>query len=130
MSFIEEIKKRAKSNLKTIVLPEATDRRVLTAAATALHEAYANIVLLGDEKEIQKLANQNNLNIERAKLINPKTSSQQKRFAENLYELRKAKGLTLEKAQELVLDEVYYGMMMVKMNEADGLVSRSCSFNF
>lgn len=123
MSFIEEVKNRAKTNRKTIVLPEATDGRILEATEIALREGYANIVLLGDEAKISELAEQNSLDISNATVIDPKTSEKRNQYAEKLFELRKEKGLTLEKAQELVLDEVYFGMMMVKMQDADGLVS-------
>lgn len=123
MSFIEEVKNRAKTNRKTIVLPEATDVRILQAAEIALKEGYANIVLLGDEAKISQLAEQNHFDLSYATVVNPKKSERRNEYAEKLYELRKEKGLTLEKAQELILDEVYFGMMMVKMEDADGLVS-------
>lgn len=123
MGFIDDIKNKAKSSLKTIVLPEAQDIRVITAAAIVNNEKYANIVLLGNEEDIKKMAKDNNLNIDNAKIIDPKNSSKTKEYAQSLYELRKAKGMTLEQAEKLVLDEVYYGMMMVKLNDADGLVS-------
>ncbi len=123
MSFIDEIKNRARTSIKTIVLPEATDIRIVEATSIALKEEYANIVLLGDEKKIEKIAKENNFSIENARIINPKTSDKCKEYAEDLYELRKNKGMTLEKAEELVKDEVYFGMMMVKKGQADGLVS-------
>ena len=123
MSFIENIKKQAKQDLKTIVLPEATDIRTIKAAAMATEEGYAKIVLVGDEKQINEIANENNLDISKAIIINPKTSDRKDIYANELYELRKAKGMTKEQAEELILDEVYFGMMMVKLKEADGLVS-------
>ena len=123
MSFIDEIKNRAKNEIKTIVLPEATDKRVIEAATIALQEEYANIILLGEENKIQKIADENDFDISKASIINPQNSDKQKEYANTLYELRKNKGMTLEKAGELILDEVYFGMMMVKKEEADGLVS-------
>ena len=123
MNFIETIKERARKNVKKIVLPEASDLRIIKATATVLEEKYAEIVLLGNEQEINKMAKENNLNISQATIINPKTADNSEEYAEKLYELRKAKGMTLEQAKELVKDEVYYGMMMVKCGEADGLVS-------
>lgn len=123
MSFIDDVKSRAKSDIKTIVLPEASDKRVVEAASIALKEAYANIILLGNEKEIQKIADENGFDISKATIINPKMSNKREEFANTLYELRKNKGMTIEKAEELILDEVYYGMMMVKQSQADGLVS-------
>lgn len=123
MSFINDIKEKAKKDLKTIVLPEASDARVVGAAAVSLKEEYANIVLVGNETEIRNIANENNYDISNATIIDPKTSSKTDSYAEMLYELRKAKGMTLEEAKEKVLDEVYFGMMMIKNGDADGLVS-------
>ncbi len=123
MDFIEGIKERAKKEIKKIVLPEASDIRTIKATATALKENYADIVLIGDENVINKMAKDNNLDISKATIINPLNSEKSKIYAENLYELRKAKGMTLEQAEELIKNEVYFGMMMVKMDEADGLVS-------
>ena len=123
MNFIDSIKQRARQNIKTIVLPEASDLRIIKAAATAIQEKYANIVLVGDEDSIKAMANENNLNINEAKIVNPLKSEKSEVYANKLYELRKKKGMTLEKARELVKDEVYFSMMMVKLEEADGLVS-------
>ena len=123
MNFIDGIKDRARKEMKTIVLPEASDLRVVTAAATVLKEAYANVVLVGNEENIRKMAEENGLDVSKAIIVDPLNSERTSVYAENLYELRKEKGMTLEQAQELVKDEVYYGMMMVKLNEADGLVS-------
>ncbi len=123
MDFIETIKQRAKKQMKTIVLPEASDIRVIEATAKILKENFANIILIGDEEVIKNKAKENNLNIEKSIIINPRTSEKTNTYAEELYNLRKEKGMTIEKAKELVLDEVYFGMMMVKLQEADGLVS-------
>ena len=123
MNFIDTIKERAKKEIKTIVLPEAEDIRTLEATNTILKEKFANIILIGNEEAILKKAKENNLNIDGAKIINPKTSSKYEEYSNLLYELRKNKGMTLEQAKELTLDPVYYGMLMVKNNEADGLVS-------
>ncbi len=123
MNFIEEIKEKAKLEIKTIVLPEATDIRILEAANIALKENYANIVLLGNRENIINKANENNLDISTAIIIDPNNSEKKEFYAEKLYELRKEKGMTIENARELIKNEVYYGMMMVKLEEADGLVS-------
>lgn len=123
MSFIEEVKQRAKKELKSIVLPEATDIRVLKATETVLKEGYAKIILVGNEAEIVSKAKENNINIDGAEIIDPMTSNKREEYANTLYELRKNKGMTLEEAQKLVEHPVYYGMVMVKVDEADGLVS-------
>ena len=123
MNFIDNIKQRAKLNLKTIVLPEASDIRTLKAADKVLREGFAKIVLIGQKDEIISMAEQEGLNIEDALIEDPKTSSKTTEFAEKLYELRKHKGMTIEEASKIVLDPIYFGTMMVKLNEADGLVS-------
>lgn len=123
MSFIEEIKNKAKKNIKTIVLPEASDVRVLEATATILKEGFANIVLLGDENNILELARDNKLDLSKATIINPIKSEKYEEYVKAFYELRKAKGIELDSARELLKDNVYYGMMMLKQGDCDGLVS-------
>ena len=123
MAFIEEIKQRAKQQEKTIVLPEAEDLRVLQATQKVLNEKYAKIILIGNEEKILEKAKENNINIEGAKIVDPKKSEDYEKYVQLLFELRKHKGMTIEKAKELVLDPVYYGMLMVKDDKADGLVS-------
>ncbi len=123
MSFIEDIKLRAKSNIKTIVLPEATDVRALEAASIVLKEGFANIILVGNKEEVMKLSNEKGFDVSKAIIVDPANSERYDEYVEKFYELRKAKGMTEEKAKELILDPVYYGMMMVKNGDADGLVS-------
>ena len=123
MSFIEEIKQKAKQQIKTIILPEATDIRVLEATQMVLQEGYANIILVGNKQEIQKIVEEHNLHIDGAQIIDPSTSEKYEEYVQKFYELRKEKGMTEEKARKLLLDSVYFGMMMVKENAADGLVS-------
>ena len=125
MSFIDEIKKRAKKEIKTIVLPEAEDIRILQATAQVLKEHYANIVLLGNKEKIEAKAQENSIDISNAKIVDPSNSEKYDEYVNTLYELRKEKGMTIEKAKELVKDTVYYGMLMVKdeKEDADGLVS-------
>jgi len=125
MTFIEEIKQRAKQDIETIVLPEAQDIRILQATEIALREKYANIVLIGNKEKILEKAKTNKVDIEGAKIIEPEKSEDYEKYVNLLYELRKAKGMTIEKAKELVLNPVYYGMLMVKDTDSkvDGLVS-------
>ena len=123
MAFIDEIKERAKKEIKTIILPEAEDIRVLKATEKVLTEKYANIILIGNEEKILEKAKSNKVNIEGARIIDPENSKDYSKYVELLFELRKNKGMTIEKAKELVLNPVYYGMLMVKDNMADGLVS-------
>ena len=123
MSFIEEMKIKAKKNIKTIVLPEATDQRVLEATNIILKEGFANVILVGDEKEIINIANENGFDVSKATIINPNESSKYEEYVEAFYELRKLKGVDINKAKEMMKDPVYFGMMMVKMGDCDGFVS-------
>ena len=123
MNFIDNIKQRAKQDIKTIVLPEAEDLRVLKATDTILKEKFAKVVLVGDEEIIVKKAKENNIEIEGAKIVNPSKSENYDEYVKLLVELRKNKGMTEEEAKKLILDPVYFGMMMVKEGVADGLVS-------
>ena len=125
MSFIDEIKDTARKNIKTIVLPEAEDLRILKATEKVIKEGYAKIVLIGNKENITKLAKQNNINIEKANIVDPMTSESYEKYVKLLYELRKNKGMTIEQAKELTKDPVYFGMLMLKDKESnvDGLVS-------
>jgi len=123
MNFIEEIKERAKKDLKTIILPETEDIRVLQAAEKVIKEEFANIVLIGNEEETLKLAKENNISLEGAKIVDPSKSEKYDEYVNSFYELRKKKGITIEQAKESMLNYVYFGMMMVKAGDADGLVS-------
>lgn len=124
MNFIDQIKDRAKSNMKTIVLPESEDIRVLQATDRILKEGFANIILVGKEETIKEQAKSANLDIEKAEIIDPEKSEKTKEYIEAFYELRKAKGMTLEKAEKIITHSYpYFGTMMVKMKDADGLVS-------
>ncbi len=123
MSFIDEIKQRAKQSIKTIVLPEAEDIRILEATKKIKNEGFANVVLVGNKENITKKAIENNIDLENVKIVDPANSEKYIEYVNLLVELRKNKGMTVEEAKKLVLDPVYYGMLMVKNKEADGLVS-------
>ena len=126
MSFIEGLKNKAKQNIKTIILTESEDKRVLEAAQKVKKEGFANIILIGNEEEANKLAKENNIDISGIPVINPETSDKFDEYANAFYELRKAKGMTEDKAREMLKDNMYFGTMMVKMGDADGLVSGAC----
>ena len=123
MSFIETLKEKAKKDIKTIVLPEATDVRVLEATDKIGKESFAKVILVGNEDEVIKKAKENNLDISKAKIVDPEKSENKEKYIETFYELRKAKGMTEEEARNKMKDPVYFGMMMVKCEDADGLVS-------
>lgn len=121
MTFLEQIVQRAKADKKTIVLPESNDIRVLTAASRVQQQEIADVVLIGKEEEIKKLAG--DLDLRGIKIIDPETAEDFDDFVETFYEMRKAKGMTPEKARETMLNPLYYGVMMIKKEKADGMVA-------
>ena len=123
MNFIESIKEKAKKELKTIVLPEAEDLRTLKAVEIINKEKFAKVILIGKEENVINMAQENNLDIGDTCIINPETSFKKEEYANKLYELRKEKGMTEDEAKKLVLNPIYFGMIMLKLEEADGLVS-------
>ncbi len=120
-SFIDNLKVIAAKDKKTIVLAEGEERRTVEAAEMVLKEGYANIILLGNEKKINEIAA--GLDISGAKIIDPETSELTADFANKLYELRKAKGMTEEVAAETIKKVLYFGCMLVKTGMADGMVA-------
>lgn len=125
MGFIDEIKAKAKSCKKTIVLPESEDIRTYEAAEAILKEGTANLVLIGSEEEIAK--NKGDFDITGATIVDPATYEKTDEYVATLVELRKKKGMTEEQAREILLTNyLYYGVMMVKMGDADGMVSGAC----
>ena len=123
MSMVEDIRKKAQSKLMTIVLPEGDEPRTVQAAKIIKDEGLANPVLLGKTEAIKNTAKETGTDITGIELIDPAESPKAAAYAAELYELRKAKGVTEEDAAKLVQDVMYYGIMMVKTGDADGLVS-------
>ncbi len=128
MTLIESIIARAKSNRQRIVLPESLEERTLTAADMALADEIAEIILIGNPSEIHALADKLGLkNIGKATIIDPATSEKTAEYANLLYELRKNKGMTPEKAAQQVLDPLYFGCLIIKSGDADGQISGALS---
>ena len=127
MSYIDTIKTRARLDKKTIVLPESNDKRTLIAAAKIMEEGIANIIMVGDEEKITDGAGWLEVDLTGVKIINPATTDKLDEYVNLLYETRKAKGMTLEKAREILLkDYLTFGIVMVKANDADGMVAGAC----
>ena len=125
MGFIDVIKERARNNKKTIVLPETEDRRTYEATAQILKEGVANVILVGSEEAVKK--GSEGLDISGAVVVDPATSEKTQGYIDKLVELRSKKGMTPEQAKEILLNQyLYYGVMMVKMGDADGMVSGAC----
>lgn len=123
MSFISEMKDLAKSNIKRIILPEGNEERTLKASSIIQKERFADVVLLGDKEEIEKKAKDIGVDISGIEIIDPKTSEKKDDYAKKLFELRKHKGVTLASAEKIVLDPMYFGTMMIKEGDGDGMVS-------
>ncbi len=123
MSFIDNVKAKARADVKTIVLPEGDEPRTVKAAAAIRDEGIARPVLLGNADAIKAVAAGQGTDISGIATADPATDSRAAAYAEALYELRKAKGVTPEEARRLVADPMYFGIMMVKLGDADGLVS-------
>ncbi|MBQ1839880.1 MAG: phosphate acetyltransferase [Atopobiaceae bacterium] len=115
--FLNRMKAAAKADKKTIVLPEGEDQRTIDAARQIVAEDLADLVILGNPDEID---------VEGVTVIDPATAEKRQAYADALYELRKAKGMTPEQAFEQVADATYFGTMMIKCGDADGLVSGAC----
>ena len=127
MAFIDDVKEKARGSLKTIVLPESEDRRTLDAADRILREGFAKLILLGNEEKIRADAAALGDMLEGARIVDPKKSEKLESYVETLTELRKKKGMSEEEARKLLTESnTYFGMMMVKMGDADGLVSGAC----
>ena len=126
--LIQGIIDRAKANRQRIVLPEATEERTLKAADRALGDNIADIILIGDIKEIHRMADEFGLkNIDKATLIDPLDNPKAEEYAQLLAELRKKKGMTIEQARELVKNPLYLGCMIIKTGNADGQISGALS---
>ena len=125
MGFIDEIKARAKSDIKTIVLPETEDERTYKAAEAVLKEGTAKLILVGSKEQIEKVGA--GYDLTGAQIVDPATNDKTEAYIAKLVELRQKKGMTEEQARELLLTNyLYYGVMMVKMGDADGMVSGAC----
>jgi len=121
MDFIQKIRQRAKESPKTIVLAEGTDERVIKAAEIVTKEKIAKIVLLGNEQNIRSIAGE--IDLSGIDIIDPATAPKAQDYAKLLYELRKNKGMTAEKAEELIKDPIWFGTLMVKNKDVDGMVA-------
>ena len=122
MNFIESIKERAKLDKKTIILPESMDSRVIEAASKILEEDICNLIIIGDKNKIDS-----SYDISKAMFIDPNNYFFTDELAQKLYELRKDKGMTLDEAKRLLIEDyMYFACMLVKTGRADGIVSGAC----
>lgn len=122
-AFIEQCVEIAKANPRTIVLPEGADERVLEAATAIVADKISKVVVLGDEAQINSYFTNKGTDMTDISVIDPEKSSKLQEYATQFFEMRKAKGITEEKALATVKQVNYFGMMMMFNNDADGLVS-------
>ena len=125
MGFIDVIKDRARADKKVIVLPESEDRRTYEAAAQIMKEGIADIVIVGTEEQVADVGA--GLDLTGVKVVDPAKDPKAPEYIEKLVELRSKKGMTKEQATDILMNQyLYYGVMMVKMGDADGMVSGAC----
>ena len=122
MKFIDQLKEKAKQNKKTIVLPETSDMRTIEAAGKVLAEGIANIILVGDKEDIMSRAG--DIDLSGASFVDPKNYEKFDEYVDAFVEMRRKKGMTEARAKELLLtNPLYFGCMMVKQDDADGMVA-------
>ena len=123
MELMKKIWDAAKSNKKKIVLPEGNEERTIAAAQKICNLGLAHPILVGDTEQILAKAKELDVDLTNIEIINPNESENLEKYINAFYELRKAKGVTMEKAEKIVRDPLYFATMMVKLDDADGMVS-------
>lgn len=125
---MQQIIARAQANKQRIVLPESLEERTLTAADRSLADGLADIILIGNPDEIKAIGKKLGLtHLNQATIIDPATSEKTEEYAQLLFELRKEKGMTIEKARQQVMDPLYFGCLIIKSGDADGQISGALS---
>ena len=123
MSMIEQVYEKARQYPRRIVFPEGEEKRTLLAAEKLRREGICIPILLGNREKITAAAKEAGADVTGIETLDPEASPKGEAYADFLYDLRKAKGLTREQAGKLALDPMYYGILMVKLGDGDGLVS-------
>ncbi len=123
MSLIDEIKAKAKADVKHIVLPEGKEERTVQAARIIVDQGLAKVTLLGDPNDIKAVAEKFHVSLDGINIIDPGKSELYPRYCEIFAEMRAKKGITLEQAKETMLDPLFFAAMMVHEDVADGFVS-------
>jgi phosphate acetyltransferase len=121
--ILEKIRQRASSDLQHIILPEGEDTRIVRAAEMCVRDRIAKITVIGNEEKVRELANQTNANLNGVEILDHRKSADFGRIAQFYHELRRAKGVTLEEAEQSVKDPLYFGNLLVKLGKADGSVA-------
>jgi phosphate acetyltransferase len=125
MSLVEQIRAKAKNNLKTVVLPESYDERMLFAAQQVAELGLAKVVILGNKGEVENAASAKGVNLSGVEILDPATAPKLSAYTDALVELRKSKGLSRDDALKLLTakDNLYFAGMMVREGDADGEVA-------
>ena len=123
MKLMNKILEAAKADKRRIVLPEGNEERTIVATEEIHKQGYAYPILVGNKEEILNKAKELNVDLTGVEIIDPETSEHLNKYIEAFYELRKNKGMTMSKAEKIVRDPLYFGTMMVKFGDADGMVS-------
>ena len=128
MSFLGQVRKKALQANRRIVLPETNDERVIRAASQILKEGLAQVILVGNQEAIMHSAKAYEVSLSGAKIVDPYNFERFNDYVNKLVELRAKKGMTLEEAKKILLNNpTFFGAMLVKMGDADGMVSGSAS---
>lgn len=123
MDILRQLRVRAATQLQHIVLPEGTDDRTIMAASKIVQERLARVTVLGDEEQLRARAAALNVSLTNVPILDPHRATDLERYAQELYELRRARGVTLDEASRQILDPLYFGNMMVRAGKADGTVA-------
>lgn len=125
--LIDQIKERAKNLRRIVVLPDATDERVLEAARICVDQGIVSPVLCGNEQAIRSLAQKNRFSLEKIRIVDPEQSDRRSDFSHVFFQLRKAKGISFDDAQRAMSNPLFFGAMMVREGIAHGSVAGSLS---
>lgn len=123
MELMNKLWNAAKENKQRIVLPEGDESRTIIATEKIYKLGLANPILVGDDEKILSIAKELGVDLTGVEIINPEKSDKLDQYVKSFYEIRKNKGMTMEKAERIVRDPLYFGTMMVKLDDADGMVS-------
>ncbi len=127
MSVIDQIKAKAKQNVKNILLPEGAEERTVQAARIITDQKLANVTLFGKEADIKAVADKFSVNLEGIAIVDPEKDADFNKYVEMFYEMRKAKGVDMDKARKTMLNPLFYAAMMIKNGRGDGFVSGAIS---
>jgi phosphate acetyltransferase len=121
--ILEQIRQRAAADIQHIILPEGDDPRTIEAAAMCARDRVAKITVIGNEEKVRSLAGDSGANLNGVDILDHRKSHDFKRLAEIYHQMRRAKGVTLEEAEQTLKDPLYFGNLLVREGRADGSVA-------